>query len=122
MDGEDPRSQLDPFTALLVEQLRFEAEITAKSLINLQPDMALAQLGLLRKRALDRIKNWHFELETDLSVLGANGVSEQDVLKVMSIVVAAVEETFENVRRHIEACDESIYGPKDDDAPEAGDV
>ena len=114
MDENDPRRQLDPFTAALVEQLREELEITTKKLVGADRDVALAQLDVLRQGALHRLKHWTFEFETDLAHFGGSKLSEEDVLKLVRITIAAVEQTFDRVGEHVVECSEQLYGDRND--------
>ena len=119
MDENDPRRQLDPFTFELVEMLRTELEVTTKHLLNMHDKIALAQLDILRKGALKRLKSWDFEMQSDLSRAGASQFSEDDVLKLFRITIAAVEETFDSCREHVVDCANTINGTDDEpDAPE----
>lgn len=116
MKEDDPRRELDDFTFALVEKMRFEVEITMKRLLASSDDMALAQIDILHKRALHRLKNIDFEHDTWLSQMVPGELPEDQVLKVIRIVIAALEQTFDDVREHVIECNKSIYGD-----PEGGD-
>lgn len=115
MDENDPRRELDQFTAFLVETFREEIEITIKSLMSANSAVANAQIEILHQRTVERIKKWDFELWSDVAALTPSALPEKDVLKVYGIFFAALEQTITSVREHIADCHEAIYGGEDDD-------
>ncbi|WP_375453752.1 hypothetical protein [uncultured Methylobacterium sp.] len=114
MNDDDPRRQLDQFTDALVEKLRFETEITLKRLISPDKDIALMQLGNLHERALHRLKNLDFETDTWWAAGNPDALSEDQIAKIISIVIATLGDTLKNVREHVIDCDRSIYGEGDE--------
>lgn len=114
MDANDPRRQLDPFAATIAHKLKVELEIAVKKLACSDRDLALAQIERLREGALYRLKNWDFEVDA----LDPDR-PEEDVVQIIAVVIATLEDAFAECRRHAIKCADILYGdPSDDDPPE----
>lgn len=92
MDENDPRRKLDDVTAYLVEILRQELELSINRLVNSDRALSLAQVAMLRKDSLARAKNWTDEFSP---------LSHENEVKVVAVVVACLEETFDSLRETI---------------------
>lgn len=119
MDANDPRRDLDKFTAALVEQMRGQIHATAAHLLSSNAEIALSQIEILRKNSIHYLKNVEFELWSDVARVSPTDLREEEILKIMRITIAALEETYGQLREGvIQSERERLGGDGESDLPE----
>ncbi|UMY19096.1 hypothetical protein MMB17_07300 [Methylobacterium organophilum] len=119
MEGDDPRNELDKFSQALVDQLKIEIQLAVTHLVTANYEIARAQIEMLRQRTLRRLKTIDFEHGSWLARMSSDELPENDVLKVIRITIAVVEEAFDGALCTVAENEKSAFGEDgESDLPE----